>query len=221
MNWLDTLKGSERRIYSQCGEEGILERIFENIGTTNRFLVDVGAGDGVTLSNTRMFLDQGWDGNRFDVKRGERVHSERVTAENICGLLEKHGTPKSIDLMSLDIDGIDWWVLRSILRGGYMPRVLVCEINNSKPTCPPVTVEYDPGLVFANSDYFGASLGAFTVLAEAHCYALVHCIAWNAFFVRRGLLPTEIPEVQWSPKATWPPDPQQRPWHEVTKADVP
>lgn len=220
MTWLDTLAGESRSVYSQTGEEGIIEAIFRAIGETNRFLVDVGAGNGRTLSNTRLLLDQGWSGARFDVRPGDDVVGARVTSENICELLAGQGTPRAFDLLSLDIDGNDWWVLRSILRE-HQPRAFVCEINNSKPAYPAVTVEYDPALVFANSDYFGASLGAFSMLAEAHGYALIHCLPWNAFFVRRELLPDALPPVPWSPRPTWPEDPQQRPWCQVTFADVP
>lgn len=218
--WLDTLATRARRIYSQTGEEGILEGIFEAIDTTNKYLVDIGAGDGTSLSNTRLFLERGWHGARFDSNYAADVNQERISAENICDVLAKYNVPGEFDLLSLDIDGVDWWVLRALLRN-YHPRVFVCEINNSLPTNPPVTIEYNAAHVFENCDYFGASLGAYSMLAKANGYVLVHCLPWNAFYVQGEFLPTGVvPEVQWMPNPSWPRDPRNRPWHTITTEDL-
>jgi hypothetical protein len=218
---LPDLSTCARTVYSQTGEEGVLEAIFSTVGETNRYLVDIGAGDGSTLSNTRLFLDRDWTGTRFDIVPHGDVHRAMVTAENIGALLAEHVAPHAFDLLSLDIDGIDWYVLRALLREGYRPRVFVCEINNSLPAEPPLVIAYDPTHVFNDSDYFGASLGAYRRLAEAYGYVLVHCLPWNAFFVQRELLDGRLTEVEWSPQATWPADPLFRPWRVVTGNDLP
>lgn len=221
--WLDTLASAAKIVrYSQTGEEGVLEALFAAVGTTNRFLVDIGAGDGVQLSNTKLFLEQGWQGARFDrCYASEGVHQVHLTAENVAALLEQHQVPHDFDLLSLDIDGIDWYVLREVLRH-YAPRVFVCEINHQKPYDPPIAVAYNPGLIFKNSDYYGASLGAFHRLAQAHGYELVHMQPFNAFFVRRELMPEGgTPRIVWAPLQSWPPDPEQRPWYTIQGGDVP
>jgi hypothetical protein len=218
--WLDTLSSCARTVYSQTGEEGILEGIFAAVGETNRCLVDIGAGDGTKLSNTRLFLEKGWHGARFDANYGADVYQQRITAENICDVLAKYNIPNEFDLLSLDIDGIDWWVLRALLRV-YSPRVFVAEINHQKPANPPMAVTYDPALVFKDSDYYGASLGAYCMLAESRGYTLVHCQPWNAFFVCKKLLPADaVPRIVWSPQQSWPPDPEQRPWYTITAEDL-
>jgi len=220
--WLDTLATAQRTVYSQTGEEGILEAIFAAVGETNRYLVDIGAGDGTMLSNTRLFLEAGWHGARFDSCYAGDVHQECINAENVCAVLAKYGAPREFDLLSLDVDGIDWYILRALLRS-YVPRVFVCEINNSLAADPPRAIVYDPAYVFDQaSDYFGASLGAYQRLAEAHGYALVHCQPWNAFFVRRELLPAGVePVAPWAPWPCWPADPKQRPWYTLADGDVP
>ena len=219
--WLDTLIGSERKVYSQCGEEGVILAILAAIGPGDRFLVDVGAGDGATLSNTKLLIDAGWHGPRFDGAYGGDVHQEYITAENIVDLLVKHEVPHEPDFLSLDIDGVDWYVLRAILRA-YRPRMFVCEINNSLPIYPAVAVAYDPGFRFSQCDYFGASLGAYHDLATHHGYQLVHCMPWNAFFVRRDLLPAGgEPRLAWGPCPGWPVDPLRRPWVPITAGDLP
>jgi hypothetical protein len=226
MTWIENLaglsKGTARSVYSQNGEEGVLEAIFAGIGETNRFLVDIGAGDGVALSNTRLFIERGWTGARFDVKNGEGVHQECVTAENVSSLLAKYRVPRDFDLLSLDIDGVDWWVLRSILRGGYYPRVMCVEVNPGLPAEPPVAIEYDPAFVNSADDYFGASLSAFIMLAESYGYTLVHLPHFNAFFVRSELLPEDAAAsvAHWKVYPCWPPDKQHRPWHPITEDDL-
>jgi len=206
------------RVYSQSGEEGVLETIFNNIGETSRYLVDIGAGDGMKLSNTRLFLERGWHGARFDANYAGDVNQERITAENVCDVLAKYNVPCDFDLLSLDIDGIDWYVLRSILRSDYRPRVICCEINSTLPAEPPVAVVYDPAFVFSECAYYGASLDAFRRLAKAHGYRLVHVQAHlNAFFVRSELVPDDaVIEVDFEQTQYWPPDPKQRPWHLLT-----
>ena len=206
---------SPRLVYSQTGEEGVLEALFANIGETNRYLIDIGAGDGVKLSNTRLFLERGWRGARFDVAPSGDVHAARITAENVCDVLAERNVPGEPDLLSLDIDGSDWWVLRAMLRGGYCPRVICCEINSTLPAEPPVTIPYNPMHAFDETAYYGASLGAYRRLCEAHGYRLVHVrFALNAFFVPSELIPPDaVIEWEFTPVQCWPVDPKGRPWH--------
>lgn len=219
--WSDDLAAARRAGHSQYGEEGVLAKLFADLGTTDRYLVDVGAGDGATLSNTKALLAAGWRGARFDVAPGDDVHEERVTAENACDLCARYNVPGEFDLLCLDIDGNDWWVLRALLRGGYRPRVMCVETNPCIPPEPPVTVVYHPDLAFANTRYFGGSLGAFRRLAEAYGYQLVYLNeSVNAFFVARDLLPPGVKaSIEHRVRASWPPDP--RPWHVITAEDLP
>jgi hypothetical protein len=215
--WVDTLGNTARRVYSQTGEEGILEAIFAAIGTTNRHLVDIGAGDGTALSNTRLFLEAGWHGARFDAAYAGDVNQARITAENVGDILAKYNTPGEFDLLSLDIDGFDWYVLRALLRT-YAPRVIVCEVNNAHPAEPALAIHYDPGFVFANTAYFGATVAAFRLLGEAHDYVLAHVHHFNAFLVRRELIPPDaVPVINHVIYYGWPADP--RPWVTITPED--
>lgn len=212
MNWHE-LPARARRVYSQTGEDGILEAIFELIGPTSRYLVDIGAGDGCNLSNTRLLLERGWHGALFDAAYGADVHQERITAENVCEVLARYRVPREFDLLSLDIDGIDWYVLRALLRC-HRPRVCVCEINGQLPEEPAVTIQYDPAHNFDGTDYYGASLGAFRLLAQQYRLHAVHVEqALNAFFVLDELLPPDFtPATAFTPRRCWPADPRHRPW---------
>jgi len=215
--WVEELTNAARQVYSQTGEEGILEAIFAEVGVTNRYLIDIGAGDGTALSNTRLLLEAGWRGARFDAAYAGDVHQERITAENVCDTLAKYNVPGEFDLLSLDIDGFDWYVLRALLRE-YQPRVVLCEVNNALPAEPPLAIAYDPGFVFADNAYFGATVAAYRLLGAAHGYALAHVHHFNAFLVRRELMPPgAAPVINHVVYAGWPPDP--RPWVPIAAED--
>lgn len=218
MTWLDDLGTRAAATYSQTGEDGIIAAIFEHVPPTNRWLVDIGAGDGFTLSNTRALLGNGtgWRGVCLDIAPGiaAGVEGVRVTAENVCDLLVARGVPSDFDLLSLDIDGIDWYVLRALLGGGFTPRVAVVEINGNLPTYPAVTVAYDSQFHFSDCDYYGASLGAYLDLMQHNGYTCVHVQkSLNAFFVRTDLLNGATPPpLVHSPQKHWPRDPRGRAW---------
>lgn len=220
--WSDDLAAAAAKGYSQYGEEGVIARLFADLGTTNRCLVDIGAGDGRALSNTQALIDAGWHGARFDCAYDAAgVVRARITAENVCDVLAKHNVPGEPDFLSLDIDGVDWWVLRAVLRA-YQPRAFICEINPSLARLPAVTVPYDPGFTFSSCIHFGASLGAFEALGAAYGYACVYVHeAINAVFVRRDLLPPGVRlSVAFAPRQSWPPDPHGRPWHLIAPTEL-
>lgn len=184
----------ERRVSSQHGEDGILEAIFAKIGTTNKFFVEFGVGSGRQCNTAWLYRKHGWTGVWMDgapgktkAKRPPILHTEMITAENINGLFEKYGVPSSFDLLSIDIDGNDYWVWQKIV--AYQPRVVVMEYNASIPPDQARTIAYDPHFVWQRTDYFGASLLALANLGQAKNYSLVACdsAGVNAFFVDSAL----------------------------------
>jgi hypothetical protein len=180
--------------YSQTGEEGVLLSLFERIGTTNNYLVDFGAGDGFSLSNSQYLLEQGWTGLRMDGNAGNDVKSEFITAENIVGLLDKYGVPIEFDLLCLDIDGNDYWVLKSLL-SKYSPRAIVLEVNGCLPVGIAQTVEYSPNFSYGGDDYYGASYLAFQRLCSG--YTIVYNQQnLNLFLVRNDVVGDITPDTQ-------------------------
>lgn len=178
----------ERKVYSQFGEDGILEAIFDRIGTGNKRFVEFGVEDGAEC-NTRRLKELGWSGLWMDgAGDGQEVQREFVTAENINALFEKYQVPFEFDLLSIDIDGNDLWVWRS-LDARYRPRVVVIEYNATISPSLNRTVAYDPEFVWDKTDYFGASLRALDELARRKGYGLVCCnkMGVNAFFLREDV----------------------------------
>lgn len=189
---LADLERDERKVYSQNGEDGVLESIFAAIGLTNRFFVEFGCDD-ATECNTAYLLEQGWQGLLMDgggVSRNPRatIQREFITAENINSLFRKYNVPEAFDLLSIDIDGNDYWVWQAIT---YRPRVVVIEYNAHVPPEESKVIVYDAGFRWNGSDYFGASLRALKELGEQKGYRLIHCerTGTNAFFIAADVLP--------------------------------
>lgn len=183
----------ERRVTSQNGEDGILAALFAAIGTTNRHAVEFGAGVGPSECNSLRLVDSDgwtatwWDG--ADQPSDSRVEQTFITAENINGLFTYHAVPERPDLVSIDIDSNDYWVLDA-LDEQFTPRVLVVEYNASLGPTGRLTIAYDPTFVWEVNDYFGASLAALTAAADRKGLALVGCdsLGINAFFIDRDAL---------------------------------
>lgn len=192
------------KIYSQTDEDGILEFLFSKIGG-NKTFVEIGCGNG-TENNTHALLLKNWRGVWLDAS-GQNIEFIRtnlgpdsarlvvrqafITAANCVetvreGLLAL-GCPEA-DLLSLDIDGNDLYVLEKIL-SALKPSVLCVEYNARFPYPMEVSIAYREANVWQMDDYQGASLGAFVRLAEKHGYVLVSCsvAGTNAFFVHGKL----------------------------------
>lgn len=187
------LEEYEARTFSQNGEDGILKRIFEVVGTTNRYFVEFGCGCEARQCNARLLHDrENWQGLWMDLgasPESQRVRKERITAENINLLFAKYEVPNEFDLFSLDIDGNDYWVFKAIDEK-YRPRVIVAEYNSKIPPNESKSIAYDPNHRWDRTDYFGVSLLALTRLANRRGYKLVYCelCGINAFFVREDLV---------------------------------
>jgi hypothetical protein len=189
---LANLEACERKVFSQNGEDGVIEAIFNEIGVTNRYFVEFGCEQAVEC-NTAYLLSLGWTGLLMDGAGISKnpladVKKEFITAENINALFAKYNVPREFDLLSIDIDGNDYWVWQQIT---YRPRVLVTEYNAHVPPNMARTIAYDPTFQWNGTDYFGASLLALRELSRSKGYTLVYCerSGANAFFVANNALP--------------------------------
>jgi len=212
---LPALADTEFRCYSQNGEDGILLYLFSVIGTATRKVVEVCGGDGIECNAANLIVNHGWQGLIFDgseanVARGRAFYangrntcvspptlvSAWITAANIDGLVASHGFGGEIDLLSIDVDGNDYWILKALT---VRPRVVVVEFS---ALCGPhraVTMSYkeDYRLDFSRQPYrCGASLAAFASLLKGRGYRLVglQSLGFNAFFVREDLAGSLLPE---------------------------
>ncbi|MDO8589679.1 MAG: hypothetical protein Q7R69_00165 [bacterium] len=200
-------KNAEFKVYSKHGGDGILALIFSKIGMTNCIFVEVGVEDGTECNTANLSRNFGWNGLLIDaneewVKRARDFYQEYkvkvaaclVTAENINQLLQDNGIGGEIDLLSIDIDGNDYWVWEAI--NVINPRVVVMEYNTAMGHRS-LTIPYNPARRYQNDFYYGASLRALSKLAIKKGYNLVACDSHglDAFFVRRDVAQGKFREV--------------------------
>jgi len=187
-----------KRIYSQTIEDGIIEGIFENIGTSNKYFVEFGAWDGVAFSNTaNLRINEGWnglllEGNKDKADKLNYIKHAFLTAENINEHFEKNNVPKVFDLLSIDLDGNDYWIWNAIDENRFRARVVVVEFNCNIPNQnDSIAIKYTPELdsTVPSINYYGASLSAFKKLGEEKGYSLIYRVNnHNLFFVDKTLL---------------------------------
>lgn len=192
------------RVYSQNEEDGILDEIFRRIETESRYFVEFGVGDGME-NNTVYRLMRGWRGAWIDanaeqaaliIERYARQISSGVlkfkqafiTAEDINGLFDELAVPPEFDLLSIDIDGNDYWVWKVLEK--YRPRVVVIEYNAGFGPSAEWVLNYDPHYTWEGTRNFGASLKSLELLGADKGYRLVGCNikGMNAFFARDDLV---------------------------------
>ena len=188
-----------RNNYSQFGEDGIIEKIFEIIGTSNKICIEFGAWDGFYLSNTAHLWsnDLEWKAILIEsdsekciqltnnLKKYNCLAINRWVGKDSANCLESILKDYNIDLsipvdiLSIDIDGNDYYVIDSLK--DLKPRVIVCEYNPTIPFWHDIYAEY------SSDNYFGASLSSIVRVAESKGYSLIATTEVNAFFVRQEL----------------------------------
>lgn len=212
------LNAYELSIHSQNGEDGILFYLFSRLGSTNRRFVEFGIGNGRQCNSANLSLNFGWSGllleanikqataaqSYYQQQLGQQqqqvaIKPARVTAENINQLIAESGITGEIDLLSIDIDGNDYWVWQAITV--IQPRLVVIEYNPSFGPAEAITVVYDPNFdryaKHPTGYYYGASLTALAKLGQEKGYILVGCESSgaNAFFVRQDVATDKITPV--------------------------
>ena len=204
---------AEFQVFSQFGEDGIIQFLVQRVPIENEIFVEFGVGD-YRESNTRFLLvHDNWRGLIMD--SGESMQeflrstglawrhdivakTAFIDRDNINDLIRTAGFEGDIGLLSIDLDGNDYWILDAI--DVVTPRIIVAEYKSTFGVAAAVTVPYDASFVRGEKHwswlYWGASLAALAKLAGERGYALVggNRAGNNAFLVRRDLL-GDIPEV--------------------------
>ncbi|OBQ39649.1 MAG: NADH dehydrogenase [Aphanizomenon flos-aquae WA102] len=205
---------NEFRAFSQWGEDGIIQFLIRKIPIDRKIFVEFGVQN-YTESNTRFLLiNNNWSGLVIDGGLEEIAYIKNdpiywqynlkavnsfITKDNINQILSDNGIQGEIGLLSVDIDGNDYWVWQAI--DCVNPAIVVSEYNFRFGANKAVTVPYDASFVRTKAHYsniyYGASLKALCILADRKGYAFVGCNSAgnNAFFVRKDLKPDSLKEL--------------------------
>ena len=197
------------KVFSQTDEDGIINEIFKRIGTTNKQFLEFGVN--TDFNNTTYLLFNGWKGvwlesskkkiikieekySSFIKNKKLKIFNKIITAENVNEELKFSKLNKNLDLLSIDIDGNELYVLNELKI--INPRVIIVEYNAKFP--PPVekTIKYDPKFIWDYDDYFGSSLQLLENTLKKIGYVLVGCNALgvNAFFIKKELVKNKFPK---------------------------
>lgn len=211
---------------SQNGEDGILRYLFDEIGFESRWFVEFGFG-AAQCNALRLMLKENFHGLLMDgsaenvehFKYAARQHGiDRVTAvqtfitrDNLQRLIRDNDVPRDIDLLSLDVDGNDYWFWEELVC--ISPRVVCIEYNAGIGPDLALTVPYDDSFErysqHASGFYYGASLAALESLGRRKGYYLIGCdsTGTNAFFLRDDLEVEGVPALTvreaFRPHANW------------------
>lgn len=182
----------KKDVFSQTGEDGLIEYFLSKMGAQAGYFVEFGAWDGKHLSNCAYLAQKGWrgcfiegDSNRFnDLVRNYEGNKKIDTLNcfvmpegerSLDALLPTVNAPKNIDVLSIDIDGYDYAIWEKLR--AFKPKLVVVEYN---PTIPANVVHVQQE---HDQTCFGNSLAAFWDLALNKGYRLIASTDWNAFFI--------------------------------------
>jgi hypothetical protein len=209
--FLDT----EFSAHSQNGEDGLLLFVFSLVGFATRLTVEIAAGDGIECNSANLIVNHGFtgllvDGNPQNCERGRAFYARHpataivqprmlntwIERDTVDEMIAANVPPGEVDLLSIDIDGNDYWVLERITC--IRPRVIIVEFHSMWRGDRACTIPYDPQFRFeiGGLPYCGASLPAFVKLLKPRGYRLVAIdrLAINGVFVRDDLAPGLLPE---------------------------
>jgi hypothetical protein len=189
------LKLFEKKVYSQFGEDGVIEKLSKDLGieTGTYFEFGIGPNHKQTIAdglegNFVLLRERGWKGVFLDGKTlppEVGVRQEFITALNINELYKKHNVPDDLDFMSIDVDGQELWIWMALQ---YRPKVMIIEYNVGQGSEVSVSIQFNVNHKWDGTRYHGASIVAMNKIAKAKFYTLVYTNIGNAFYVRDDLV---------------------------------
>jgi len=220
------LLDAEFKVFSQWGEDGIVQYLINKLPIKNRVFIEFGV-ENYTEANTKFLLENdNWSGlvldgskNNVDYIKSSDLYWKYdllakeifITKDNIDGIISEYidfnKFNKEIGLLSIDIDGNDYYVWKAI--ESIMPIIVICEYNWIFGNKLPLTVPYDDNFIRTEKHYsnlyFGASIQALYSLARSKGYEYVGCTkAGNdAFFVKKEYAHKYIKELITTPLETF------------------
>jgi hypothetical protein len=197
---METLDNFKENIFSQSGEDGVIREILKRISfqsDLNSWCCEFGAWDGLHLSNTaRLIRDDDYravliEGDPARIQDLE-INFPQTTVIKICSfvttvgetslsnILAKTEIPLDFDFLSIDIDGMDYWILKSLV--DFKPKLICIEFNPTVPNTVSFIQANDPKIKH------GSSAKAIESLGKDMGYGVVAATATNLFLVRSDFI---------------------------------
>ena len=189
--------------FSQNGEDGILDVLRKQLLQNNRYFIEIGAADGIDNNSAWLTIAEKYrglmiEGNPNLVARAKRMIAHYSLGLQCLDMFVDTDSAKTIlsasqfpdpDILSLDIDGIDYYVTKSLFEAGFRPKIFVVEYNSVFGPTSPRTIKYASNFVYTNAHaselYYGVSIAAWRKLFERYDYKFITVDrnGVNAFFV--------------------------------------
>jgi hypothetical protein len=202
----------EFRVFSQWGEDGIIQFLIQHIEIERKIFIEFGSDNYNLESNTRFLLTNNhWSGLVIDSEL-ENIKNLKnsptywlynvkavqsfITKDNINQIIKENGLTGEVGLLSIDIDGNDYWIWQAI--DVINPIIVIVEYNarfgHELAVTVPYNENFDRAKAHPSQFYHGASLRALCLLAERKGYVFIGCNknGVNAFFVRKDKKPNTI-----------------------------
>ena len=185
---------------SQKNQDFYIDFIFKCIEPKNKFFVEFGAIDGIYLSNTFLLrTEKNWNGLLLDGLYNNpsiNLHKRFITKENIISLFEEFNVPTDLDFLSVDIDGMDFYILKEILTK-YKPSVIQVETNLRFKPDQSYVINYDSKWFWDNRSWYGASPLAYKKMSADFDYVPLIMVSDDLFLIKKDLVGEEIINKPW------------------------
>jgi len=191
--------------HSFLGEEVVIHTYLTKLLISNTFFVDIGASDGISMSNTYFLCQNGYEGLavEYDSEKFSRLVLSykyfkkvnlskcKITPSNVVNLLNGNLVPKRFAFLNLDIDSYDYFVLDEML-SSFRPSLICMEINEKVPPPLKFTVLYDPDHTWQKDHFYGCSISQLYLLCTKHNYVLINLHYNSAFLIPAEMSTSDI-----------------------------
>ncbi len=210
---ITSLVDVEFKVFSQWGDDGIIQWLINNLEIPNKTFIEFGVED-YEESNTRfLMMNDNWSGLVIDGSKGNinKIRNSRyfwkyelwaesafINCDNINDLMSSQRFDNEVGILHIDIDGNDYWIWNAI--NVITPIIVIVEYNSLFGIDKAITIPYEKDFYRANSHYsnlyYGASLKALYHLANQKNYAFIGCNSAgnNAYFVKKDKLNSVVKE---------------------------
>jgi hypothetical protein len=206
------LQQCEFSVFSQWGEDGIIQKLISELPIAHRTFIEFGVEDFSEANCRFLLMNDNWRGYVLDSsaksiatleaapwwwKYDLRAKCAMVTRDTVNALLLESGFDRDVGILSIDVDGVDYWLFEAIT--AYAPRIVIVEYNALFGSERKISVPYDASFSRREKHYselyFGASLPALAHLAAQKGYSLIgtESAGVNAFFLRNDLVSSNVP----------------------------